>query len=158
MQEYHTNIHTSLKFVSPIYKLMMSSVARYIWQVPDLYADIQMNNDEILNVHDIFISSAQTFHEIVKKKNRLAFIEEIDKTRAFFWKDHCENWQKFTDKIIYLLSKQSKQYQKNIWKEIYLENIYSNTKISGVLNSYSESIIEVNNSIFNLNEWIIVTD
>jgi prephenate dehydrogenase len=49
---------------------MISSVSRYIGQSPELYADIQMNNDEILKIHDLFNETSNEFNEIVKEKNR----------------------------------------------------------------------------------------
>jgi prephenate dehydrogenase len=48
----------TLDFVSPIYKLMIASVSRYIGHSPELYADIQMNNEEILKIHDLFTKSS----------------------------------------------------------------------------------------------------
>jgi prephenate dehydrogenase len=37
---------------------MVASVSRYVSQAPELYADIQMNNDEILKIHDLFTKSS----------------------------------------------------------------------------------------------------
>lgn len=49
------NIDKSMDFISPIYKIIISSVARYLWQNPKLYYDIQVHNKEILKVHKVFM-------------------------------------------------------------------------------------------------------
>lgn len=131
------DIEKSMDFVSPIYKIMISSVARYVWQNPKLYWDIQMFNSKVLEIHDVFMESTKEFNEIVKNKDENSFIQKIQKTKKFFWKN-TDKWQKYTDKIIYLIWKQIEKLEQNRWKKIFLKNIYSWEKIFWVLKNFSD--------------------
>ncbi len=156
IKKYWVDVLKTLDFVSPIYKLMISSVSRYIGQSPELYADIQMNNDEILKIHDLFNETSNEFNEIVKEKNREWFVNMVLETREFFWEKNCKIGQWYTDKIIYLLAKQSSLLKNNIWKEVILENIYSKTTINWVLNWFDDHNIFFEDKELDINEWIIL--
>jgi len=106
MKRLGISVQDSLNFVSPIYKLMISSVGRYLGQNPKLYADIQMYNDEILPVHEAFLETAKNFHLSVQSKNIQKFCGDIEEARDFFGHDICQDWQEYTDMIIEMLSKQ----------------------------------------------------
>ena len=155
MKNLDFNIKKSFDFVSPIYKIMISSVWRYVSQNPYLYADIQMNNEEILEVHKKFIESTQKFNDYVLQKNEKFFIKTIEESREFF-ADEAKKWQIYTDKIIFLMSKQIEILEKNIWKEIKLENIYSREKINWILEKLEDRKIFLKNwKILYLDEWNI---
>lgn len=156
IKSYWIDIWKTFDFVSPIYKLMISSVSRYVWQSPYLYADIQMNNDEILKIHDLFTDSSKEFNDIVKRKDREEFVSMIFKTKEFFWEDNCKMWQSYTDKVIYLLWLQSKKLHENIWKEISLENIYTKETKKWILKSFDDHEIILWTEILLINEWIIL--
>ena len=145
MRELWVDIEKSLNFVSPIYKLKISSVARYMSQNPWLYSDIQMYNKEILNVHNTFIKISSKFNKIVEEKDNNTFVETIENTQKYFW-ENAQKWQLYTDKIIYLISKQIELVEKNIWKYINFENIYTQ-KIK------KEKIIDFKNEIIYLENW-----
>lgn len=106
MKRLGVSVRDSFNFVSPIYKLMISSVGRYLGQNPRLYADIQMYNDEILPVHEAFLETAKNFHTSVRCKDREKFCRDIEEAKAHFWSDICQEWQEYTDLIIELISKQ----------------------------------------------------
>ncbi len=119
------NIEESMNFVSPIYKIMMSSVSRYVWHNPKLYWDIQMYNEEVLEIHKIFMETSNDFNEFVKNKDEKGFINMVKWTQKYFWKKNTTAWQKYIDKTTYLISKQTKKIKLNIWKQAEFENIYS---------------------------------
>ena len=146
MRKLEVDIEESLNFVSPIYKLKLSSVARYMSQNPWLYADIQMYNKEILNVHSVFMEVSAKFNKFVEEKNEKEFISTIENTKKYFW-ENAQKWQLYTDKIIYLISKQIDLIKQNInWKKIKFENIYS-WKI------VQEKVIDYKNEIIFLENW-----
>jgi len=99
------DIKKSMNFVSPIYKMLISMVSRYVWHNPKLYGDIQINNKEVLEVYNIFMEVTNDFNSFIKSKDEDSFISTIKQTKDFFW-DNTDLWQKYTDKIIYLISKQ----------------------------------------------------
>ena len=147
------DVEKSLDFVSPIYKIMLSSVWRYVYQHPKLHWDIQMYNDEVLNVHEVFKETTNHFNKLVEEKNEDEFISTILWTNKYFWKT-AKKWQIYTDKIIYLISKQVEIIENNIWKEVELINIYSKEKISWIIKKYYNDIIFFKNwNKYNIDEW-----
>jgi len=146
MRKLWVDIKKSLDFVSPIYKLKLSSVARYMHQNPWLYADIQMYNKEILEVHKVFMETSSKFNKFVEEKNEKEFIETIENTKKYFW-ENAKSGQTYTDKIIYLISKQIDLIKENInWKKLKFENIYSWKVLE-------EKIIDYKNEIIFLDNW-----
>ena len=123
------SVEESLNFVSPIYKLMISSVARYVGHDVKLYGDIQMYNPEVLKVHDKFMEVIQDFNKTVQEKNEKEFVSIIEWTKNYFWEKTTSFGQKYTDKIIYLLTEQIKKINENIWKNMEFKNIYDKNKV-----------------------------
>jgi len=106
MKRLNFDVQASEDFISPIYKLMISSVGRYLGQNPGLYADIQIHNEKVLDVHEAFLETAKNFHTSVLEKSPQKFCEDIFSAREFLGQQFCEEGQKYTDNIIDLLGKQ----------------------------------------------------
>lgn len=156
MKNLDFDIEKSFSFVSPIYKIMISSVGRYIGQNPKLYGDIQMYNLEVPNVYKEFIKSTNNFNNFVKEKDEESFIKNIENSAKYFWKNSLK-WQKYTDKIIFMLSKQVEFLEKNIWKKIEAENIYSREKKSWILEKFEDRKIFLEDwKNLELDEWEII--
>jgi len=156
MKKLYFDIKKSFNFISPIYKIMISSVWRYVWQNPKLYADIQMNNWEILKVHKEFMKSMQEFNNFVLEKDEDAFIENIEDSKKYF-KDEAEKWQIYTDKIIFMLSKQVEKAEKLVGKEIILENIYTKKIKKEILEKFEDRRLFLSSwKVLELDEWNIL--
>ncbi len=156
MKNMNFDIAKSFSFVSPIYKIMISSVGRYVGQNPRLYADIQMYNSEVLKIHKEFMKSTEKFNKFVEQKDEESFIKNIENSGKYFW-DNAESGQKYTDKIIFMISKQTEILEKNIWKKIVLENIYSRKKKTGVLENFeNRKIFLGGGEVLELDEWEIL--
>ncbi len=156
MKKMKFDIKKSFNFVSPIYKIMISSVWRYVGQNPKLYADIQMNNSEVLNVHKEFMKSTQEFNNFVLEKDEQSFVENITESKKYF-ADEAEKWQIYTDKIIFMLSQQIKKAEELVWKEIILENIYSRELKKWILEKFkNREIFLKNEEKLKLDEWNIL--
>jgi len=136
MKRLKFNIADSMDFISPIYKLMISSVGRYLGQNPKLYADIQMYNDEVLEVHEKFLDTAKNFHNSVQQKDSEKFCSDIIDAREFLGVANCQEGQEYTDKVIYLLGKQIDILKQNMGKLIQLKNIYSGEIVEWKLQDY----------------------
>ena len=157
IKELWIDVKKSLNFVSPIYKIMLSSVWRYIYQHPKLHWDIQMYNDEVLKVHKVFMKTTNKFNKFVEEKNEESFINTIVWTHKYFW-ETAKKWHIYTDKIIYLISKQIEIIENNIWKEIKLTNIYSKQIKKWIVKKYkNENIYFENWEKYNIDEWEINT-
>ena len=151
------DIKRSMNFVSPIYKVMMSSVARYVWQNPKLYSDIQMFNDEVLSVHKVFMEASEDFNGFIKDKNENSFVSMIKETGEYFWKENTNDWQKYTDKITYLVSKQANKIKSGIWKYAKFENIYSWETLEWKIIDFDYKNITLENwKNIDVNEWGIL--
>jgi len=156
LKRLHIDIEKSLNFVSPIYKIMLSSVARYMNQNPKLYWDIQMFNPEVLEVHKVFMETTNDFNKFVKEKDETNFIKTIEWTQKYFW-ENALAWQKYTDKIIYMISEQSEKAKNNIWKQVEIINIYTEKKEKWILNDFQNDIIIFENgNKYWIDEWGIL--
>ena len=150
------DIKKSMDFISPIYKIMISSVSRYISQDPKLYWDIQMFNTEVLEVHKVFMEVTNDFNKFVKNKDETSFINTILDGKKYFW-ENALAWQKYTDKLIYMISKQTEKVENNVWKNVSLINIYSKEKIKWIIYKFVNNIIFLENWWeFNIDEWDVV--
>lgn len=128
LRKLEADLELSDYIASPVYKMMNSMIGRYINQNHGLYADIQMNNNENLKMHQLFIETAQEFNQIVQKKERAEFINKTDLIEDFFGEE-ANKGQKYSDKLIYLYAQQLKKLQKSIGQSITLENIYSKEQL-----------------------------
>lgn len=150
------DVEKSMSFVSPIYKIMMSSVSRYMWHDPKLYWDIQMFNKEVLDVHKVFMETSNDFNEFVKNKDEDWFIDMIKNASKHFWEKNTEVWKKYIDKTTYLISKQTKKVKTNIWKISEFENIYSWDIVKAKILDFDHTNIFLEDSeILDINEWEI---
>ncbi len=154
IKEEKIDIEYSMRFVSPVYKLMISSVARYMRQNPKLYSDIQIYNTEVLKVHKTFMDVTNDFNTFVKEKDEKGFIKRALETQKYFW-ENASVWQRYTDKIIYMISRQKNLALQNIWKKIILENIYTKEEINWVLEKFEKDNLVVNGKNYDMNVYII---
>lgn len=148
------NIKKSMDFVSPIYKIMISSVARYMNQNPKLYSDIQIYNKEVLKVHKTFMNVTNDFNNFVKEKDEENFLKTVWETQKYFW-EHSLEWQQYTDKIIYMIWNQRKKAKSLIWKNIEIEDIYEKNIISWKLEDFKENKLIINWKKYDFNCYLI---
>lgn len=157
LRRLNFDIAESFNFVSPVYKIIISSVARYIGQNPKLYSDIQIHNPEVLTVHNTFMEVTQHYNNIVKEWDEKAFIETADKSHQFFGEANTQAGQKYTDKIIYLLWLQTQYAKESIWKEIQICNIYNKQSISWILKKFENNNLQLDNGKeYDIDEWEII--
>ena len=136
MKRLDFHIGESMNFISPIYKIMISSVGRYLGQNPQLYADIQMYNEEVLGVHKAFLETAKNFHTSVSSRDSDKFIADVEEAKNFIGTEYCDEGQRYTDKIIYMIGRQQEILKQSIWKKIILRDIYSWECIEWELDKY----------------------
>lgn len=154
IKKLNLDIKKSLDFVSPIYKIMISSVARYLNQNPQLYSDIQIYNKEVLEVHKVFMETTNKFNNYIKNKDEKNFIKTVKETATYFW-ENTKDWQEYTDKIIYLIWQQIKKINENLNKKVKIQNIYNNEIIEWILSDFIKNDMIIDNKKFNLNTWEI---
>lgn len=89
LKDLGIDIHESLEFTSPVYKLRMIVLGRILNQDPRLYADIEIMNPKALKTIDAYINSSKKLREIIRKKNTnnfIKFFEEAAKELGNFKK------------------------------------------------------------------------
>ena len=71
------DVEKTRKLMSPVYEMMLDLIARIVGQNPELYADIQMENPFITEVHSNYIEEAKKLAEIVKRKEKDVFVKKM---------------------------------------------------------------------------------
>ena len=155
LRHLQLDLKYSHNFISAIYNLLIASVARYMNQNPKLYYDIHTNNPKIIEVQKKYIEVVKNIHEAIQKKDEFNFVSRIYDTVKYFG-DYAQSWQKYTDKIILLLSKQLELVSKNIGQKLTFENIYTSEKISWIVKKFENNVVTLSSwKRIDINEWII---
>lgn len=131
LRELNFNIKDSRKFASPIYNLMLDIIGRILGQNPWMYAHIQMDNDETKEVRRTFLKCAERLNEIIEKKDDKKFAD-IMKLSAKHFSD-VNGAMNRSNKAIMAQDMELKILNKNLNKEIFVENIYTNNVHYGIL-------------------------
>jgi len=150
LQELGIDVKRSRQFSSPIYELMLDMIGRIIGQDPRLYAEIQMQNPEVLKVHKAFIRTASKLSSIVKEKNEKEFVElMVESARHFGDVDRAMGR---SDKAIFSLVSELDRLKNSIGQELCLKHIYSGKIHLGIVKSVSpdEVVLEDNGKEFTL--------
>ncbi len=71
------NVKESRRFMSPVYDIMLDFVGRILGQNPYLYAMIQMENPEVIKVHEVFLKECHHTSEMVRKHDIQGFITKM---------------------------------------------------------------------------------
>lgn len=79
LKDMGIDIKDTLHYTSPIYKLRMDMVGRILNQDPELYADIEISNPQTLKSVNAYIKSTNILRNVIKKKDKKAFIRFFNK-------------------------------------------------------------------------------
>lgn len=140
LQELNFDIRESRKFSSPIYELMLDMVGRIIGQNPRLYAEIQMENPRVNEVHEKFLETAKKLSEIIREGDEKKFIEIMKDAARHF--DDVERAMGRSDKAIFSLIHELETLRNSIGRELCIRHIYSGNVHVGILKDVTaESII-----------------
>lgn len=150
LEELDFDIKESRNFSSPIYELMLDMVGRILGQDPGLYAEIQMENPKSLEVHKVFLKTANELSSVISKKDRERFIEIMTGAARHF--DDVDRAMGRSDKAISSLLSEIDYLNNSIGKELCLRHIYSGNVHLGIIQSVSPDIVTLkdSNKIFEL--------
>lgn len=155
IEKLNINISSTLNYVSPIYKILISCVSRYLHQNPWLYWDIQKYNTEVIQVDKVFKAISKKYYKLINNNNKEEFIKSVDNSKTYFW-NNTEKWQIYTDKIIFLVSQQIDKIKNNLWKNTKVVNIYTWDIIEWIIDNYEKEIFFINNVKYDINKWALV--
>lgn len=155
MRRLNFDIEFSQNFVSPVYKIMISTIARYMNQNPSLYAQIQMNNPLNHEVQEMFLKVSQEFRDLTMINYEKWFTDLLNKSSEYFWQE-AKKWQKYTDKIIYLIWKQLEILKNNTGRIIKVENIYDKKLVEWMLEFVENDYFLLNWEKYSIDDWIVL--
>jgi prephenate dehydrogenase len=78
------SVAQSRRFMSPVYDIMVDFVGRILGQNPYLYAFIQMENPEVLKVHEAFMQECREMSAIVREHDVESFTTKMRDAAVHF--------------------------------------------------------------------------
>jgi prephenate dehydrogenase (EC 1.3.1.12) len=129
------SVNESRRFMSPVYDIMLDFVGRILGQNPYLYAYIQMENPEVLKVHDAFMNQCSEMSSIVRKKDVEAFTNKM-KDAAVHFGDTASALRR-SDKLINSKIAEFDRLLDSIGQEIGVRHIYSGIVHTGIVKKVS---------------------
>jgi prephenate dehydrogenase len=129
------SVNESRRFMSPVYDIMLDFVGRILGQNPYLYAYIQMENPEVLKVHDAFMNQCSEMSSIVRKKDVEAFTNKM-KDAAVHFGDTASALRR-SDKLINSKIAEFDRLLDSIGDEIGVRHIYSGIVHTGIIKKVS---------------------
>lgn len=69
---------------SPPYRIFLIFFSRYVLQDAGLYADIQMYNEFVPKVLDIFRREVEVLYQLILQKDRQGFLDYVQTARSYF--------------------------------------------------------------------------
>ncbi|ETA68372.1 prephenate dehydrogenase [Methanolobus tindarius DSM 2278] len=129
------SVNESRRFMSPVYDIMLDFVGRILGQNPYLYAYIQMENPEVLKVHDAFMNQCSEMSSIVRKKDVEAFTNKM-KDAAVHFGDTASALRR-SDKLINSKIAEFDRLLDSIGQEIGVRHIYSGIVHTGIIKKVS---------------------
>jgi prephenate dehydrogenase len=129
------SVNESRRFMSPVYDIMLDFVGRILGQNPYLYAYIQMENPEVLKVHDAFMNQCSEMSSIVRKKDVEAFTNKM-KEAAVHFGDTASALRR-SDKLINSKIAEFDRLLDSIGQKIGVRHIYSGIVHTGIIKKVS---------------------
>jgi len=117
------NVKESRRFMSPVYDIMLDFVGRILGQNPYLYAMIQMENPEVIRVHDAFLQECHSTSEMVREHDLEGFITKM-KDAAMHFGDVSPALRR-SDKLINYKISEYEHLLTSVGKECGLLHVYS---------------------------------
>lgn len=125
------DVNESRRFMSPVYEIMVDFVGRILGQNPYLYALIQMENPEVLKVHEAFKEECMSVSDMVKQHDVEGFSKKM-KDAAVHFGDTALALHR-SDNLINSKIHEFDELVDSIGNERGLEHIYSGVTHVGVI-------------------------
>lgn len=139
LKDLDFDIKKSRKFSSPVYDLMLDMVGRIVGQDPYLYAEIQIMNPHVSDVHEAFLRSVSELKKTVKEKDEKRFVQTMLEAAKNF--DDVDQAMGRSDKAISCLAVELKTLKNSIGFEICLKHIYSGKCHLGIVKSVTADAV-----------------
>lgn len=140
------DVKESRKFASPIYNLMLDTIARITAQNPYLVYSIQTKNSFIKEAHETFLETFVELKDMISKEDEKGFVREMSSAAKHL--DDVESALGRSDKAISALTEELSILKNLVGQEVGLRHIYSGIVHIGILDELTPDylIISQNNS------------
>ncbi|MBD3388129.1 MAG: prephenate dehydrogenase [Candidatus Altiarchaeales archaeon] len=135
LKDLELDVKRSRHFSSPVYELMLDMIGRIIGQDPHLYAEIQMQNPRVIDVHNAFLKASGDLSSAVREKREPEFVEMMAEAARHF--GDTERSMGRSDKAIGSLVAELKTLKNSIGEEMCLRHMYSGVLHYGVVEAVS---------------------
>lgn len=129
------DINQSRRIMSPVYEIMVDFVGRILGQNPYLYALIQMENPEVLRVHEAFGQECRYMSEMVKRHDVEGFTSRMKEAAVHF--GDTESALRRSNKLINSNISEFEELVHSIGTERGLTHIYSGVTHVGIIEKVS---------------------
>jgi prephenate dehydrogenase len=146
IEKLDIDVKESRKFASPIYSLMLDTIARITAQNPYLVYSIQTKNNYIKETHETFLETFNELKDMIVSENQEEFVSAMSSAAKHL--DDIESALGRSDKAIYALTEELSLLKNLLDKEVSLRHIYSGTVHIGILEELSPDFLTLkqNNS------------
>ncbi|HHW16438.1 MAG TPA: prephenate dehydrogenase [Methanothermobacter sp.] len=127
------DVGESRRFASPIYNLMLDTIARIVSQNPYLAYSIQVYNRYGERVRGEFMGAVERLEDLLRREDRDSFVRWMSFAAKSL--DDVEASLGRSDKAIFALNRELDVLKDSIGKEVGLKHIYSGNVHVGVLES-----------------------
>jgi len=140
------DIKESRKFASPIYNLMLDTIARITAQNPYLVYSIQTSNKYIKESHETFNETFNELKNMIAEGDEEGFVHVMSNAAKHI--DDLESALGRSDKAISALSEEVNILKKMVGREVGLKHIYSGRIHVGILEELKPEflVLKQNNS------------
>ncbi|MCG7853826.1 MAG: prephenate dehydrogenase [Methanosarcinaceae archaeon] len=125
------DVSESRRFMSPVYEIMVDFVGRILDQNPYLYALIQMENPEVLKVHEAFSEECAVLSNMVREHDMKSFVQKMKDAAAHF--GDTSSALRRSDKLINSKINEFDELVRSIGKECGFVHTYSGVTHVGTI-------------------------
>jgi len=150
IEKLDIDVKESRKFASPIYNLMLDTIARITAQNPYLVYSIQTKNSYIEETHKTFLETFTDLKNMIHDKNQESFVKSMSSAAKHL--DDLESALGRSDKAISALTEEVRILKNLMGQEVGLRHIYSGKIHIGILDELSPDFVTIkqNNNITRL--------
>ncbi len=131
IEKLDIDVKESRKFASPIYNLMLDTIARITAQNPYLVYSIQTKNNFIEEAHETFLETFMELKDMISNGNEDDFVHAMSSAAKHL--DDVESALGRSDKAISALTEELSILKNLLGREVGLRHIYSGKIHIGIL-------------------------
>ncbi len=139
IEKLDIDIKESRKFASPIYNLMLDTIARITAQNPYLVYSIQTKNSYIKETHETFLNTFTELKDLIATENQDEFVSSMSSAAKHL--DDLESALGRSDKAISVLTEEVSTLKKQVGREVGLRHIYSGKVHIGILDKLTPDFL-----------------